>query len=85
MFEDALNAVNSVRDKIGGGKKTTGKGTFVTCRFSSLRSKNRLADVVWLNASTRYVIPAVSMTWGKTSLPHIQHLHSEQQRRDCQR
>ncbi|HEB1778293.1 TPA: DNA circularization protein [Escherichia albertii] len=33
MFEDALNAVNSVRDKIGGGKKTTGKGTFRNVPF----------------------------------------------------
>lgn len=33
MFEDALNAVNAVRDKIGGGKKTTGKGTFRNVPF----------------------------------------------------
>ncbi|EHK4086049.1 DNA circularization N-terminal domain-containing protein [Escherichia coli] len=33
MFEDALNAVNAVRDKISGGKKTTGKGTFRNVPF----------------------------------------------------
>ncbi|HFP2192620.1 TPA: DNA circularization protein [Escherichia coli] len=33
MFEDVLNAVNSVRDKIGGGRKTTGKGTFRNVPF----------------------------------------------------
>lgn len=33
MFEDALNAVNAVRDKIGGGRKTTGKGTFRNVPF----------------------------------------------------
>lgn len=33
MFEDALNAVNAVRDKTGGGRKTTGKGTFRNVPF----------------------------------------------------
>ncbi|XIX49969.1 DNA circularization N-terminal domain-containing protein [Escherichia coli] len=52
MFEDALNAL-----MLSGIKpveqENNRQGTFRNVPFSSSRSKNRLADVVWLNVSTR--------------------------------
>lgn len=85
MFEDALNAVNAVRDKISGGKKTTGKGTFRNVPFLVIEEQKQAGGRRLVKREYPLRDTGGVNDLGKASLPYIQRLHSEQQRRNSQR